>query len=125
MAALVDQGSRTALANRTAQGTENVNFTLPNNEDHIILGCGVGDGDGHRLEGGTPASDIVELQFKTGGGAFTNVVVGSGAVRMGATDLVEGNRVTAAERLTTGLTGAYIEGVEVETVIPALIPQPL
>lgn len=113
--AVVGKGSRTANASRVAQGTEDVNFTLPNNSDDIILGTGVGDDNADEMEAGFQ----VRLQFRTGADAFTNVVSGSGAVRLGLTDLVEGNALTSGERLSTGLFGSFVNGVEVETTNPS------
>ena len=106
-------GSRTANATRTAQGTEDVTFTLPNNADAIILGTGLNDNNGDRLRAGEGASTI---QFRTGGDGFTNVLSGSGAVRSStATDLTDDGALTSGERLSTGTGGgSYIDGMEVE-----------
>lgn len=115
--AVVGKGSRTANATRTAQGTEDVNFTLPNNTDHIILGCGVGDDNGDRMRGAPDTPRDFRLEFRKGADAFANVTTTS-AVRLGATDLVQGNAVVVGERLSTGLFGSYIDGVECETANP-------
>lgn len=104
-------GSRTATSARVAQGTEDVNFTLPNNTDPIILGCGVED-NGDRIR---PADGNSFLQFRTGADAFVNVASATGAVRMTtATNLTDTTAVTAGERLTVGGAGAFIDGREVE-----------
>lgn len=112
--AVVGKGSRTANADRVAQGTEDVNFTLPNNADHIILGCGVGDDNGDKMSGGA----TVRLEFRTGVDAFATVVAGSGAVRLGNTDLIDGNNLNEGERLSTGTFGPYDVGKELETTNP-------
>lgn len=109
--AVVGKGSRTALSNRTAQGTEDVNFTLPNNSDPIILGTGVGDDNGNRMR----MDDGVTLQFRTGAGSFVTVNNSTGAVRMTtATSLTNDNALTEGERLSTGLFDAFVDGREVE-----------
>ena len=120
--AVVGKGSRTALANRTAQGLENVNFTLPDNALHIILGCGVGDDNSDRMRGPPDTPRFNRLEFKTGGDAWATVVSGSGAVRIGATDLVNQTAVVVGERLTALAEDDEVEeGHLVFLVLPPLI----
>lgn len=109
MAAPVTAGSRTANSARTAQGTEDVNFTLPNNTDHIILGCGVTSDNADRIDPGAS----INLQFRTGADAFANVTSTS-TVKDGNTNLVDENALTTGERLTTG-GGTFVNGKEIES----------
>lgn len=112
----VGLGSRTANSSRVAQGSENSTFTLPNNEDAIIIGVGMDDDNGDRLRPVDDGDLESTLQFRTGADAFTDVLAASGAVRLtSATNLVEANTLTSGERLSTGTGGgSYIDGREME-----------
>lgn len=113
--ALSTAGSRTANSSRSAQGTEDVNFTLPNITNAIILGTGMMDNNSD----GVVFGHGIDLEFRKGVDAYTSVVTGSGAVRLtSSTDLVQANNVTSGERLTTGSFGSYVEGEEIESTNP-------
>jgi len=100
--------SRVGNASRVAVGTEDTNYTLPNNSVEYVYAASVQISGGDRIDSG----QNVTLQFRTGADSFATLSNASGAVRTG-TVLTDQNAVTAGERLTT-TAGTYTEGVEIE-----------
>lgn len=112
--AVVSEGSRTANAARTAQGTENVNFTLPNNEDHIILGCGVGDANGDELRVG----DGVRLQFRKAAEAFVDV--GAATVTVSTTNVDSDSIILTGLHQVTNTASGFSRHIEVKSINPGV-----
>lgn len=100
--------SRVGDASRTAVGTEDTNYTLPDNTVEYVYAASIVISGGDRIDSG----QAVTLQFRTGGAGFATLSNASGDVRTG-TVLTDQDAVTSAERLTT-TAGTYTEGVEIE-----------
>lgn len=106
--AVVQGNSRVGNASRVAVGTENTNYTLPDNSVEYVYAASVEFTGGDRNDPG----DSVTLQFRTGADAFATLSNASGAVRTG-TVLTDQDTVTSGERLTTGGI-VYNPGTEIE-----------